>query len=123
MPSKDPKKCCHTDALQAIKDAHIRAGRNFRHSCNVGQGQLATPTPGARLNQYNKMDGITPATILLDENKTYPVCKNMKKKIDDAFKKRDRAAVATNNNTAASNPGNAAIRDPPVKLLPASTNY
>ena len=50
MPSKDPTKFCHKYALKAIKDAHIRAGRNFRHSCNTGQGQLATPTPGARVN-------------------------------------------------------------------------
>ena len=69
MPSKDPTKCCHKDALKAIKDAHIRAGRNFRHSCNVGDFHTSKPTPGALINEYNNyiLGGIAVATILLDE--------------------------------------------------------
>ena len=82
MPRKDPKKCCHDDAFKAIKDAHIRAGRNFRHSCNVGDGHKSKPTPGALINQYNNylLDGIAVAAILLDEKETYPICKNMNEK-------------------------------------------
>ena len=81
MPSKDPKTCCHKDALKAIQDAHTCTGRNFRHSCNVGDRHKSKPTPGAQINQYNNylLDGIT-ATTLLDETETYNICKNMKKK-------------------------------------------
>ena len=91
MPPRS-NKACDVVVLEAVKDAHTRAGRNFQHKCHVARNAMnSTQTPGARVNQYNSMDGIT-ATTLLDENETYGICSNMKKKIDDAFKKRDRAA-------------------------------
>ena len=75
MPSKNPKKCCHDDALKAIEGAHCTQypHRSFKHSCNVGARQKATPTPGCRINDYNKyvMNGDTVAAtqFLLDSNK------------------------------------------------------
>ena len=108
MPSKDPKKCCHDDAFKAIKDAHCAQypHRSFKHSCNIGARQKATLTAGSLINNYNNYvlngDTIKAKQFLLNSNAMYGLCSSMKKKIDDAFKKRDRAATATN-----------PVRDPP----------
>ena len=84
MPSKDAKKCCHDDAVKAIKGAHCAQypHRSFKHSCNAGARQKATPTPGCRVNDYNKyvMNGDLPTKFLLNSNEMYGLCSNMKKK-------------------------------------------
>ena len=110
MPSKDAKKCCHDDAVKAIKGAHCAQypHRSFKHSCNIGPRQKATPTVGSRINNYNNYvlngDTIKATQFLLNSNGMYGLCSSMKKKIDDAFKKRDREAAANNNTNGASNP-------------------
>ena len=110
MPPRSDK-ACDVVVLEAIKGAHFHVGRNFRHKCNIHANAMkATPTPGSRINDYNNYvsNGIT-ITTLLDEKETYGICSNMKKKIDEALKKRDReaaAASATNaSNTNVSTPG------------------
>ena len=115
MPPRSDK-ACDVVVLEAVKDAHTRAGRNFQHKCHVARNAMnSTPTPGARVNQYNSYvsDGIT-ITTLLDEKETYGICSNMKKKIDDALKKRDREAAAAANNTTNTRTPH---RIPPVLLV------
>ena len=110
MPWKDPKKCCHTSALKSFQAAHNRVGLNFIHSCNQTRYKKAIPTPGSRINDYNNyvMNGDTGAgtIFLLDSDGVFGLCCNMKQKIDNAFKKRDREAAAMNG----------AIRDRPGDL-------
>ena len=106
MPPRSDK-ACDVVVLEAIKAAHFRVGRNFRHKCNIAASAMnSTQTPGARVNQYNSYvsDRIT-ITTLLDEKETYGICSNMKKKIDDALKESDQEAAAAANNTNARSPG------------------
>ena len=110
MPPRSDK-ACDVVVLEAIKGAHFHVARNFRHKCNIAASAMkATPTPGSRVNDYNNYvsNGDLPTKFLLNSNKMYGLCSNMKQKIDDALKNRDRKAAAAANNTNA----NPAIRDP-----------
>ena len=80
MPPRS-KKACDVVVLEAVKDAHTRAGRNFQHKCHVARNAMnSTQTPGARMNQYNSYVSDT-ITILLDEKETYGICSNIEKKL------------------------------------------
>jgi len=110
MPPRSDK-ACDVVVLEAIKGAHFHVARNFRHKCNIAASAMkATPTPGSRVNDYNNYvsNGDLPTKFLLNSNEMYGLCSNMKQKIDDALKNRDRKAAAAANNTNA----NPAIRDP-----------
>ena len=111
MPSKDPKKCCHTDVMAAVRQAHFAQNLPFKHTCDtsIHNHKTVTPTPGRVINEYNEYISAGKINYLLIPQEPYGVCHVLKKKIDGGLKKRDREAAeaaATNNNT------NATIRDP-----------
>ena len=80
MPPRSDK-ACDVVVVEAVKDAHIRAGRNFRHSCHIAaRAMKSTSTPGSRINDYNNYvsNGDLPTKFLLNSNEMYGLCSNMK---------------------------------------------
>ena len=106
---------CSTAAKDAINEVLIlcqpkRGPKHMFHKrCDSHRDHTATK--GFRINEFiilyqKECFQIMKETTLLVDEDNYFICQSMKKKIDNALKKKDREAAATN---AASNPGTASL--------------